>query len=1052
MPAIIQPHLVPVQGPDQGVQAQDQVQAQPQAGVNPAQIGQLQQQARQVIGQQPLRNLGPAISTAQQRMEQAAAQWAQSAPRRAIMPKTMVLLMPPHNNAVQIDSKMVEHEIQALPRNERQAAVENLPRVMQERVTNGHRIWSEVSAGNLQGPASMEDVRDLMTFLTAKGMEKGDGFSEGAFNIADPDHRVRNFLDSCPEMYQRPSSHIEGFQNAPGGGHRGIDAHNISLPYGKATLLYGSMNNGVNGLQGDRLFLKMEEHGCRLSSRWAPNRDPHLADRPARFKDLGQTLGHAMGFFRTVLRGISGGRLFANAPDSRKERIPGDVSRNFKAILTALDRSGQGEVAGILRQNDPLATAQGIRTMVANLDQALARDNLPQDTRASLQGLRDNLNARFDHLNVRIGNEVVLDQEELNGTSALASTTNLMRATINSLLSVADAESLTPDRVEHFAHQLAKAATNIDQLDADRSTALMGNALRAAAEHLSPAQREHLAALLNTPQLKGMMAGLLDVMAMGGQPLGAMDGPSLMVATSASRKMSQLYLLLCTTSGLGEPAIPHNATHQDMALVRPILKAAGNEAVLARHVRAADTTRTNQAQLAQQAVGMMNMGDARMLAGPGTLAVGQFIEAIPRGEVNREAIGTHLLTGIQEDLARTTPPDRIGLEGMPQQFIADFLRNGILVNGQFFGAQGTQIPMEEQRAHVRAFVDAVGGYEKAIQIARVVHQGRAADLLVSLMADPGYGPLQNAHTAMAGALHVPISPHTGRPSTMAFSILVEGDHASIQLESSSQRVPQDHDSPELGINSSVTFTLQGLGTANPAVRLDDWDALFSSTPRRRIADMDHANLQSTAPAIDSRVEAMMNGQPPIDRDAITAHLTQNLATELQRPKTPGYRGLPDEFIRDFFRRPMVVNGQTHGTHGGVDSFTEAERSEHLDAFIQAVGGENRARHIATMAYQNMPGLMDESMRSDAALGTMETAYLLHPAISLADYADFTITTQQDGSVDIHLDYRQQRGEADGYEFGKNGFLDFRLSNLDTGAPTVQLQRWDMHYGTNAPRR
>lgn len=286
---------------------------------------------------------------------------------------------------------------------------------------------------------------------------------------------------------------------------------------------------------------------------------------------------------------------------------------------------------------------------------------------------------------------------------------------------------------------------------------------------------------------------------------------------------------------------------------------------------------------------------------------------------------------------------------------------------------------------------------------------------------------------------------------MAFSILVEGDHASIQLESSSQRVPQDHDSPELGINSSVTFTLQGLGTANPAVRLDDWDTLFSSTPRRRIADMDHANLQSTAPVIDSRVEAMMNGQPPIDRDAITAHLTQNLATELQRPKTPGYRGLPDEFIRDFFRRPMVVNGQTHGTHGGVDSFTEAERSEHLDAFIQAVGGEERARYIATMAYQNMPGLMDESIRSDAALGTIETAYMLHPAISLADYADFTITTQHDGSVDIHLDYRQQRGEADGYEFGKNGFLDFRLSNLNTGAPTVQLQRWDMHYGTNAPR-
>ncbi len=1048
MSLTIQPHLVPVHGPDQGVQAQDQVQAQPQAGVNPAQIGQLQQQARQVIGQQPLRNLGPAISTAQQRMEQAAAQWAQSTPRRAIMPKTMVLLMPPQNNAVQIDSKMVEHEIKALPKNQRQAAVENLPRVMQERVTNGHRIWTEVNAGTLQGPASMEDVRDLMTFLTAKGMEKGDGFSEGAFNIADPDHHLRNFLDSCPEVYQRPSSHIEGFQNAPGGGHRGIDAHNISLPYGKGTLLYGGMNNGTNGLQGDRLFLKMEAHGCRLSSRWAPNRDPQLAERPARFfKDLGQTLGHAMGFFRTVLRGISGGKLFANAPDSRKERIPGDVSKNFKAILTALDRSGQGEVAGILRQNDPLATAQGIRTMVANLDQALAQNNLPQDTRASLQGLRDNLAARFDHLDVRIGNEIVLDQEELNGTSALASTTNLMRATINSLLSVADAESLTPDRVEHFAHQLAKAATNIDQLDADRSTALMGNALRAAAEHLSPAQREHLAALLNTPQLKGMMAGLLDVMAMGGQPLGAMDEPSRMVATSASRKMSQLYLLLCTASGLGEPAIPHNATHQDMALVRPILKAAGNEAVLARHVRAADTTRTNQAQLAQQAAGMMNMGDARMLAGPGTLAVGQFVEAIQRGEVNREAISTHLLTGIQEDLANM--PDN-GLEGLSGQFVADFQRNGISVNGQFFGARGSNIPVEEQRAQVQAFIAAVGGQAKAQQIARVTSQARLGDMLTALHQDPGYGPLQHEHTVNAGTLHLPIA-QTGRPSTMSFSILMHEDNACIQVDSSSQRVPEDPDSHELGMNSSFTFTLQGLGTPDPVVRLDDWDALFSSTPRRRIVDMDQANLRRGPDfASDSRLEAMFDTQLP-NRDAITARLTTELTEELRTAKTPGYRGLPDEFIRDFFRRPLEVNGQTHGTHGGVNSFTEAERSDHLDAFIDAVGGESQARHIATMTYQNMFGLMDVVLTQDPAVGVMEEAFANHRSNFSTDIANLSITTHQDGNVDVHLDFRQQKGEADGYEFGKNGFLDFRLSDLNTDAPAVQLQGWDMHYGTNAPR-
>jgi len=1047
MSLTIQPHLVPVHGPDQGVQAQDQVQAQPQAGVNPAQIGQLQRQARQVIGQQPLQNLGPAISTAQQRMEQAATQWTQSTPRRAIMPQTMVVLMPPQNNAVQIDSKMIEHEIKALPKKLRQAAIANLPQTMHTRVTNGHRIWTEVNAGTLQGPASMEDVRDLMTFLTAKGMEKGDGFSEGAFNIADPNHRLRDFLDSCPEMYQRPSSHIEGFQNAPGGGHRGIDAHaNISLPYGKGTLLYGSMTSGTNQLQGDRLFLKIEAHGCRLTSRSAPNRDPQIVDRPARFKDIGQTLGHALGFCRTVLRGISGGRLFANLQDSRKERIPDDVARNFKTLVHTLDSSGQGEMAGILRQNDPLATAQGIRIMVANLDQALAQNNLLQDTRDSLQGLRNNLAARFDHLDVRIGNEVVLNQYELSGSPALTSTTNLMRATINSLLSVADAQSLRPDQVEHFARQLAKAATNIDEVDAEHSTVLMGNALRTAAEHLSPAQHEHLATLLNTPQLKGMMAGLLDVMALGGQPLGAMDDRSYMIATSASRKMSQIYLLLCNTSGLGEPVIG-DSTHQDMDLVRPILKAVSNEAVLARHVRAADTTRTNQAQLAQQAAGIMHMGDARLLAGPGTIAVGQFVEAIQRGEVNREAISTHLLTGIQEDL--TNMPDN-GLEGLSGQFVADFQRNGISVNGQFFGARGSNIPVEEQRAQVQAFIAAVGGQAKAQQIARVTSQARLGDMLTALHQDPGYGPLQHEHTVNAGTLHLPIA-QTGRPSTMSFSILMHEDNACIQVDSSSQRVPEDPDSHELGMNSSFTFTLQGLGTPDPVVRLDDWDALFSSTPRRRIVDMDQANLRRGPDfASDSRLEAMFDTQLP-NRDAITARLTTELTEELRTAKTPGYRGLPDEFIRDFFRRPLEVNGQTHGTHGGVNSFTEAERSDHLDAFIDAVGGESQARHIATMTYQNMFGLMDVVLTQDPAVGVMEEAFANHRSNFSTDIANLSITTHQDGNVDVHLDFRQQKGEADGYEFGKNGFLDFRLSDLNTDAPAVQLQGWDMHYGTNAPR-
>ncbi|MDY0239227.1 MAG: hypothetical protein RBR31_01360, partial [Bacteroidales bacterium] len=201
-------------------------------GVQPAQIAQIQQQGRQVTGQQPLKSLGPTISTSAQALQQATAQWQRTLPPQGSMPKTIGVTMPPSGQTVQLDGKMVEHEINALPENQRQDAVRDMPRVLQERVDSGHRVWAGVSNGTLQGPASMEDVRDLMTFLLAKGMEKGDGFSEGAFNISDPDHRLRNFLDSSPEVYQRPSSHIEGFQQAPGGSHRGIDVGgNVTLPY-----------------------------------------------------------------------------------------------------------------------------------------------------------------------------------------------------------------------------------------------------------------------------------------------------------------------------------------------------------------------------------------------------------------------------------------------------------------------------------------------------------------------------------------------------------------------------------------------------------------------------------------------------------------------------------------------------------------------------------------------------------------------------------------------------------------------------------------------------
>jgi hypothetical protein len=775
-----------------------------------------------------LQSLGPTISTSTQALQQATAQWQRTLPPQDSMPKTFGVTMPPSGQTVQIDGKMVEHEINALPKNQRQDAVHDMPRVLQERVDSGHRVWAGVSNGTLQGPASMEDVRDLMTFLMAKGMEKGDGFSEGAFNISDPDHRLRNFLDSSPEVYQRPSSHIEGFQQAPGGSHRGIDVGgNVTLPYGKATLLYGGINAGVQGMGEDRLFLKTEEHGCRLSSRWTPNRDQNMrTDRPKRFGDVSQFLGHATGFFRTVLRGLSGGLLFPNAKDSRKERIPGDVTKDFKAILKGLDKSGKAEVAGILRQNDPLATSQGIRVMVANLNEALARPDLDQPTRETIQRLSNELSTRFDHLDVRIGNEIVLNQDELDGTAPQQAINGAMRAAVNSLLTVPDRDHFTPDKVQSFVQQLGKIGTRLDRAGGgDDTSAMVRTALEQVTEALSPNQRLQLQDLLSSPQCRESMAAITDVMAFGGENLGRMNPTARDSATQIAHKISHAYLGLCTQAGLPDDNLPR-ATQQGMDLVKPILIRAGSDAFLSIAQTSANQEHARQILHGGQQVGLMRLDTVRPLIGQGVVALGDRMQGVARGEVNHEQISRFFVTELNHDV-RT--PQKEGLAGLDEQFLKDFFRVGISVNGQRFGGQGTQIPEIAKLEVVQEFIDAAGGLPKAQQIARVAHQGLMGMMSQSFMIDPGISPLYMEFSLSGGNMQNAIAPDTGRPTTMMLSVVTHGDSVAVHCEANTQKV-NNLDGDQVGNNLSLDFTIQGAGSDDPVVRLDDWDALFSSCP------------------------------------------------------------------------------------------------------------------------------------------------------------------------------------------------------------------------------
>ena len=121
-------------------------------------------------------------------------------------------------------------------------------------------------------------------------------------SIPDPDNKIKNFLDTSPDAYQRASSHISEFQNDPNavGTHRGIDAYgrtkntNEMLPNNMKTVMYGTMQQSEKLRMGEnRLWLKMEPHGA-----WAFSpkvRDPNGPQRAANAHDGKAAVGHTLG-------------------------------------------------------------------------------------------------------------------------------------------------------------------------------------------------------------------------------------------------------------------------------------------------------------------------------------------------------------------------------------------------------------------------------------------------------------------------------------------------------------------------------------------------------------------------------------------------------------------------------------------------------------------------------------------------------------------------------------------------------------------------------------
>jgi hypothetical protein len=304
---------------------------------------------------------------------------------------------------VQLNARILP---QRIPRN---MSTEQCLQQIQGKINTGHQLVTDLLNGNVPTRrCTVEDMTNIMWYLQVKGEQQKGNYSQGALSIPDPDHRIRDFLDTCKEGYQRESSHISGFQVQEGGKHRGIDCYGSGnnmqelLPYGRSALLYGSLNRG-EGMQmpNDRLWMKIESHGAWLTSPKG-GRDVDGPGRTANRHDVGAFWGHTFSFLATRGQGSAAGTF--------KERIPDTVKNDFKDLCRAAPQN----IRDILTANTPTDKAKGLRVMYQNAKNA--RDALPLEDsplRTQLNNFIQNLEQNYDNLDVRIGNEVILTQQDL---------------------------------------------------------------------------------------------------------------------------------------------------------------------------------------------------------------------------------------------------------------------------------------------------------------------------------------------------------------------------------------------------------------------------------------------------------------------------------------------------------------------------------------------------------------------------------------------------------------------------------------------------------------
>ncbi|GHV55232.1 hypothetical protein FACS1894206_09410 [Deltaproteobacteria bacterium] len=415
--------------------------------------------------------------------------------------------------------------------------------VIQSYINDGKTIYNNIMRGDYAAvpQADKHDVAKLMWFLQAlasgkaaesSGARSGPAlFREGAMFVEDPQGLLEAFLTSA-NSYARSSSHLHAYQSMGREYHpHGVDLRNVETPNQRKTVLFARMPDGDGPADGPRgtgdkrmLFVKMEPHGCRGLTPRGSGTPPGDHVTPGSvwkgvkrfFLNAKDSFMHGTGFVKSMFQRIG---FIAVDGQNNRERIPGEIKNDYKRLIDGAETLRLGALLAALTARQPLSDAGGIKQMLSNLERSLRPDMDNAGLRGAMIDLRDRLRSHGDHLDLRIGNEVILTQDEMNiGTAnpIRAFTPESAPVTSRNERSGAALEQARLGR-EYILADLAGRADGVDQFDkdvlrdtysiggarfeADTNTAQTGEALaELRAEHI---RQTHAAILALTVDAQG---------------------------------------------------------------------------------------------------------------------------------------------------------------------------------------------------------------------------------------------------------------------------------------------------------------------------------------------------------------------------------------------------------------------------------------------------------------------------------------------------------------------------------------------------------------------